>query len=265
FYLRDARQQDAGSRDEVTARLHPQLQLRIRPLEAGEGGRNVGNVQLRRALPLGDAEPAADIQILYIRKAIRQRGEEDRRLGPGLRRDDAAPDVRVQADDPRRRRRDQPIQPLQLLRRNAELALRTGRPHIFVMAVPPTGVDPNDELPPLEYLRPGLQRIQIVERHEHASLESRHVFFPGREIRREEDAPPVDLRKQLEDEMDLPGRDALEPDTGIVEDAEHLRIRIRLHRVEHAVERGDRLHLVDRLTDTRLIVDVDGRIFLGDA
>src|SRR5690606_18587431 len=108
-----------------------------------------------------------------------------------------APDVRVETRNAHRSSRRQALQALELLRRDAELALRPGRAHILVMPVTAAGVDPHDQLASLENLRPRLERIQIVERHERARFEPCLVLLFRREIRREKNALPVDLRKEL--------------------------------------------------------------------
>ena len=85
-------------------------------------------------------------------------------------------------------------------------------------------------------LRPGGERIRVVDRDAHPALEGPGVFGTRREVRRVQNALAPDLGKQLEHALDLPARDAFELDAFRAQGTQHLGVRVGLHRVMHAAD-----------------------------
>src|SRR5690606_25753924 len=254
--LRHAGQQHAGLRDDVAPRLEPDLARAARILDLGQPA--IERLEVERPLPgpLRHAEPAAEVEVADLRKALEQRDELLPGVAPGLRRQHAAARVRMEPDDLDAGLANAPLQLVELEQRHAELRVGARRAHVLVMAAALPGIDANEHLRAAEQLRPRLERVEVIQREPHALLERPLVLVPRREIRREQNPLAVDVREQLEHALDLARRYALEVAALLGHDAQHFRVRVRLHRIEDRVHRLERAQRVERAGDAVSIVDV---------
>ena len=123
-----------------------------------------------------------------------------------------------------------------LEQRHAELRVRAGGAHVLVMPSALPRVDADEKIAAAEQIRPMLQRIQIVQREPDFLLDGPGIFLARSEVRREEDALAVDAGKEPEHARNLARRDAFEVHAVLVHAAQHLRVRVGLHREEHLVD-----------------------------
>ena len=87
--------------------------------------------------------------------------------------------------------------------RDTELRVDTGGPDVLVVAVTATRVDPHEDLPSAEELRPLSEHVQIVHRDPYATFEGPGIFGPRREIRREQQCRRCQPRHAVEGVLDL--------------------------------------------------------------
>ena len=105
---------------------------------------------------------------------------------PVVRIEYAAAGMRVDANDLGARVFDQPPELGHLEPRYTEFRMNTGRFDVLVMTTALSRIDTHEQFVAAEQFRPGLQRIQIIERNLQAILETPCVFFPGCKIRRKQ-------------------------------------------------------------------------------
>ncbi len=118
------------------------------------------------------ADAAAEIDRAHRREPLRDLGEFHGNGAPVVRVEDAAAAVRVQADDPRAGVPDQPFEFVDFETRDAELRMHAGGLDVLVVSAAMTRIDADEQLDALEQFRPGLQRIQVVQRDEQSPCRS---------------------------------------------------------------------------------------------
>ena len=94
----------------------------------------------------------------------------------------------------------------------------------------------------------------------HAQLEPQPVLVARREVGREQDLGSVDVRKALEDPLDLSRRHAFEGSSGGPHALEDLCVRIGLQGVQHAVDRLECDERDQPFVDGLGVVDVRGLV-----
>ncbi len=127
------------------------------------------------------------------------------------------------------------------------------------MAAPGAGIDAHEDMLICEELRPARKRIAVVDGDTHARLEGPGVLGAGCEVWRKENAAALNRGEELQHALQLAARYALKLDTFRVQRLQHLRVRIGLHGIKHARDRGQRAQRPRRGADAVAIVDV-GRI-----
>src|SRR6185295_6181630 len=118
--------------------------------------------------------------------------------------------------------------------------MRSGGADVGMVTCAAAEVEPNEDFAPGEALLPVEERMQAVERQMDAGFERLFVLAAGSEIRREQNAVRRHLGATLEHALDLARRDAFEAESERGEAAEDLRVGVRLHRIEKAIEDAER-------------------------
>ena len=90
-----------------------------------------------------------------------------------------------------------------------------------VVALPPTRIHANYDLPGLEQLGPEFKRPYAVQRNEACVRKTLGVFFPRHEIRREENPACLEVGIEISDVRKLARRNAFESESGPVKDVEN--------------------------------------------
>src|SRR5438552_14314904 len=229
----------------------------------GEQRIEPGEIDPRLVGMLGHSEPAADMEDLGRSEGARRGGEEACGVLPARDVENPAADVRLEADDPRASLAGQPGAVGELRDRHAELRARAGGAHVSVVAATDAGVDAHEDVTVAEELRPAVERVSVVDRHPHSTLERPGVLRARCEIRRIEDACGLEIGKEREYPLDLAARHALELDAGGPQRPQELRVRIGLDGVVHPRERGEATQCPRGPLDSVEVVH-EGRVTLAE-
>jgi hypothetical protein len=199
-----------------------------------------------------------------LRIAGREVAEHLADLFPVAHFEHAAAGVRVQSDDARTDRGDQPVELVEFEQRDTELRVHAGGPDVVVMAAPEARVHAHQHVAAAEQGAPLAQRVEIVDRQVHAVLDGPLVFAARSEVRCEQQLAGVDAGHDFQDMLAFALRDALEREPEPGEGAQDLRVRIGLDRVEEALDAADAEQLLRRQFKRCTIVDVGAAVLVRD-
>ena len=184
--------------------------------------------------------------------------EELAGLGPVVHVHDAAAGMRVQPDDAHVMCSGERGELRGFARQHAEFRMHAGGTDMVVVTAPETRVDAHEDLAAAEHLRPGLERIQVVQGDMHAPLEPLLVLCARREIGREQHTLWIQRRNGREHVLELTLRDALDGETGGMNAPQDRGMPVRFHRIGPAADRLDLPYRGNRGIDARQVVDERG-------
>src|SRR5207237_8279007 len=121
---------------------------------------------------------------LELSEGARRGGAEACGVLPARDVENPAADVRLEADDPRASLAGQPGAVGELRDRHAELRARAGGAHVSVVAATDAGVDAHEDVMVAEELRPGVERVRVVDRDPHPALERPGLLRARRQLPR---------------------------------------------------------------------------------
>ena len=223
----------------------------------------LGEVDARLIGVLGHSQPAAHVDDLEPLEALCGTGQQARRMLPAGLVEDAAADVGLQAHDARAGLVRLAHELAQLPDRHAELRAGPGGTHVRVMPAADAGVEAREDVMAAKQLRPGAERIAVVDGYAHAARECPGVLIARGKVRRVENAPRLQIWKKLEQPLNLAARDALELDPLSAQRPQQLRVRVGLHRVVHPRERPECAQRARRAAH-RLEVVHEGRLRIAE-
>src|SRR6185437_3265743 len=131
-----------------------------------------------------------------------------------------------------------PYELLQLRDRHTELRMSAGSAHMMMVAAANTSVDAHENLTITENIRPCGDHIRVVHSDANTTLKRPNVLLARREIRCIQNPLRLDVREQFKRSCHLATRHALEFNTLGANRLQNLRVRIRLHCVVNAGNRG---------------------------
>jgi hypothetical protein len=137
---------------------------------------------------------------------------------------------------------------IDLRHRYAELGVGAGRAHVLVMPAADARIDAHEYLASSKHFRPVADRMQIVQGHAHAVLETEFVFAARREVRREQHSLGSDIGNRGEYLLELSLRDAFDHQACRIEAPQNIGVPIGLHRIGPAVDRATRLKAATALS-----------------
>ena len=212
----------------------------------------------------GTPRPPPRSMASHVRKALGQFAEHQPDFLPVAHVEHAAARVRMQRHDARAHLLHQPFDLVDFEQWHAELGMHAGGPHVIVMAAAEAGVDAHQHVAAAEQLAPLTQGVNVIDRQVDALLDRPFVFAARREIGREQDAARVDTRHHLHHVLAFAARNTLEGQAKPGKGLEQLRVRVRFHRVEDAIDATDAEQLMRRAFERRPVVDVRAALFVRD-
>ena len=177
------RHQHARLGNQEPARLHPELDVRKALRELRDAGIECAQIDSAVTQLLGNADAAAEIDHAARPESDCASCASSAPVSVQLATSKMPlPVCACSPDDACAGGARQCRQFVGLRQRHAELRVRAGGAHVMVMAAAEARIDAQKDLAAAKHLRPGLERVQIVQGDAHALGEAEFVFAARRKI-----------------------------------------------------------------------------------